>query len=138
MGTTTCSAPSHRHLLPPIYLCHHQCIAAPQLLDAAPQQLRCPPETGHVGMQFLWVDTQQVSGASSGAGGQPACKEEKEQCQARAGNAVGHWVKSEEEGSVEVDGQLQAGAGRRGLPSCTQSSPFPSPLLGFPIAFPGM
>lgn len=25
---------------------------------------------------------------------------------------MGHWVKAEEAGSVEVDGQLQAGAGR--------------------------
>lgn len=54
--------------------------------------------------------------ASSRAGGQPAHEEqeeeEEEQCQARAGNTVGHQVKAKEEGSVEVDGQSQAGAVR--------------------------
>lgn len=92
------------------------------------------------GCSFCGWDTQRVSGAGEagqavGGGGQPAHeKEEEKQCQARAGKTAGHRVKAEEEGSVEVDGQLQARAVRirqEGVALlCSELSfSFPSPGL---------
>lgn len=95
----------------PCYLCPCQRVGVPQLLDAALQQLRCLPEAGCEGMQLLWGTH------TAGQWGQPAHeeKEKEEQCQDRAWNTVRHCVKADEEGSVVVDGQLQAGAGRKEL-----------------------
>ena len=82
-------------LQPARYLRPRQCIGVPQLLDAALQQLRCLPEAGREGMQFLRVGHTagqwgRGGWASSGTGRQPAREEEEEQCQTRVGNTMGH------------------------------------------------
>lgn len=66
---------------PPRYLRPRQAVGAPQLLDAALQQLRRPPEAGREGMQLLQGGSTGVSGAGRLCGqwdGSRGCREEAE------------------------------------------------------------
>jgi len=122
----------------PRYLRPRQRVGAPQLPDAALQQLRRPPEASREGVQPLRVGDAAGQRGRAGSGAREEEEdeedEEEERCQARAGRTVGHRVQAEEEGSVEVDGWLEVGA----LSSRQEGVALLGSELSFPFPSPGL